>query len=137
MSAFISNSAAFVKNVWEGLKLLPSVRKTQVLHLFESFTRKDVYAVIILAVLIFGSGGFLVYGQTETNRDGAPDFGGELVEGLVGQPRYINPVLAPASSVDTDLSRLVFAQLLKFNKDLQIAPDLAAYLPNISEDQNV
>ncbi len=137
MPNIFSNITAFLKNVWEGIKLLPNVRKTQVMHLFESFTRKDAYAIIILAALIIGSGGFLVYGQDEQNTTGSPTYGGEVIEGLVGQPHYINPVLAPASSVDADLSRIVFAQLLKFNSNLELIPDLAADLPTISEDQKI
>jgi len=79
MANFISNSIAFFKSVWEGIKLIPNLQKTQVLHLFESFTQKDVIAVIILAILLMGSGGFLVYGGTHTISTGAPDTGGELI----------------------------------------------------------
>jgi peptide/nickel transport system substrate-binding protein len=137
MQNYFSNFISFVKNVWAGLKLLPSVRKPELPHIFESFGKREVYTIIILAVLLLGSGGFLIYAKTHQTNSGLPDSGGELVEGLVGQPHYVNPVLAQASSVDTDLSKLVFAQLLKFDKDLQMIPDLAAALPDISSDQKV
>ncbi len=54
-----------------------------------------------------------------------PVVGGEYTEGLVGAPQYINPLLAQTNDVDSDISRLVFSGLLKYDKDLQLTPDLA------------
>jgi peptide/nickel transport system substrate-binding protein len=133
----LANIGSFLKDVWEGLDLLPSVRKQQLLHLLESFTRRDIYVILIFAVLMMGSGGFLIFSAYGSENGGQPAYGGEIVEGLVGQPRYVNPVLAAASSVDTDLSRLVFAQLLKFDTNLQLVPDLASGMPDVSADQKV
>ncbi len=63
-----------------------------------------------------------------------PTVGGKYIEGLVGQPRYINPLLASANDVDMDLSRIIFSGLLKFDKDLNLIPDLASDMPEISTD---
>lgn len=60
--------------------------------------------------------------------------GGDYIEGLVGQPQYINPLLAPANDVDLDLSRIVYAGLLKFDKELNLTPDLAENMPELSAD---
>lgn len=53
-----------------------------------------------------------------------PDFGGTINEGIVGIPRFVNPVLA-VSDADKDLTALVFAGLLKTNTDGSLSPDLA------------
>jgi peptide/nickel transport system substrate-binding protein len=62
--------------------------------------------------------------------------GGSFNLGLVGQPRYINPLLAPTSDVDMDLSTLVFSSLFKLDKDAKIYGDLAESV-SVSKDQKV
>ena len=44
-------------------------------------------------------------------------------------------MLSAASNVDADLSRIIFAQLLKFDAEGKLAPDLAESIPTISSDQ--
>ncbi len=61
-----------------------------------------------------------------------PAGGGTYTEGLVGAPQHINPVLAPINAVDDDLSRIVYAGLLKLDPQLNLTPDLAASLPIVS-----
>ncbi|OGE76163.1 MAG: hypothetical protein A3A83_01415 [Candidatus Doudnabacteria bacterium RIFCSPLOWO2_01_FULL_48_57] len=81
------------------------------------------------------AGSFIAYeSYARKHMDLAPKIGGEYVEGLVGQPQRINPLLAPANNVDLDLARIVYSGLLKFDKNLNIAPDLAESLPVVSAD---
>ena len=54
-----------------------------------------------------------------------PAPGGTFVEGIIGAPRYINPVLA-VTETDIALSRLVYAGLMKEYGDGALAPELAA-----------
>lgn len=63
-----------------------------------------------------------------------PKEGGTYTEALVGQPSYVNPVLAQTNDVDMDISHLVFSGLFKYDKNQQLIPDLAASY-EISEDQ--
>lgn len=42
-----------------------------------------------------------------------PTQGGMVTEGLIGTPKWINPVLAPLNPVDTDLSSLIFSGLFR------------------------
>lgn len=63
-----------------------------------------------------------------------PKRGGSFSEGLLGTPLYINPLLSPVNDVDADLTRIVFAGLLKFDSNLNLTPDLAEALPEISSD---
>jgi len=68
------------------------------------------------------------------NFKATPTNGGEYTIGLVGAPQYLNPLLAQTNDVDTDISRLIFSGLLKYNNELQLTADLAAKW-EISEDQ--
>jgi peptide/nickel transport system substrate-binding protein len=135
MQAFLTNLKSYVSRTWQGLRLLPNLRRNQIPLVLESFTRKDFYAVSAFAALLVLSGGFLIYQYSAQGQGTAPDYGGEIVEGLVGQPQFINPVLAPASGVDSDLAKVIYAQLLKFDENLNLTPDLAAGMPEVSEDQ--
>jgi peptide/nickel transport system substrate-binding protein len=53
-----------------------------------------------------------------------PAQGGTYTEGLVGSPRFINPLLA-ISDTDRDLTALVYSGLLKTNPDGSLSSDLA------------
>ena len=54
-----------------------------------------------------------------------PIAGGEYTEGVVGQPMYVNPVLAEGNDADMDLCALVYSGLFKYDPNGEIVPDLA------------
>ena len=54
-----------------------------------------------------------------------PDRGGTYLEGIVGVPQYINPILCQYNQADRDLAALVFNGLTKVNDANEIVPDLA------------
>lgn len=53
-----------------------------------------------------------------------PTYGGTIREGIIGTPRFINPVLA-TSEQDRDLTSLVYAGLTKRDADGQTVLDMA------------
>jgi peptide/nickel transport system substrate-binding protein len=53
-----------------------------------------------------------------------PAPGGSFVEGAVGTPRFVNPLLA-ASQTDLDLTTLIYSGLVREEKDGTFTPDLA------------
>jgi len=61
-----------------------------------------------------------------------PADNGKYTEGIVGQPRFLNPVYADSYSADQDITQLLFANLLEYGANGQIAGGLADY--KISED---
>lgn len=61
-----------------------------------------------------------------------PSAGGELKEGIIGTPRFINPLLA-SSNPDRDLTALVYSGLLRAGPAGQLLPDLAEHY-TVSED---
>ena len=64
-----------------------------------------------------------------------PSFGGSFTEGLIGSPRFINPVLA-VSDTDKDLISLIYSGLLKSKIEGGYEPDLASSF-TINEDGTV
>jgi peptide/nickel transport system substrate-binding protein len=124
----------FFQNSWHGLKNLRDIDKARTVAVLESLSKSQIRFGITAALIVLISGGFLIT-RLFADRGPGPHFGGELTEGVVGQPQFINPILAAGSSVDSDLTRIVYAQLLKFDANETLAPDLALSLPEISEDQ--
>ncbi|MBT3355914.1 peptide ABC transporter substrate-binding protein [bacterium] len=54
-----------------------------------------------------------------------PAIGGEYTEGVIGQPSYINPVLAPTNETDLAISRLIFSSLMTYDNNGALIKDLA------------
>ncbi|OQX51403.1 hypothetical protein B5M47_00940 [candidate division CPR3 bacterium 4484_211] len=54
-----------------------------------------------------------------------PAGGGRVVEGIIGQPRLLNPLYADQNRIDRELSHLVFRGLIKYNARNQPVGDLA------------
>lgn len=63
-----------------------------------------------------------------------PAYGGSYTEGLVGSPRFINPLLAPGNDIDRDISFLTFSGLFTFDETGNVVPDLATTY-QVSENQ--
>lgn len=62
-----------------------------------------------------------------------PKAGGKYVEGIVGQPAYINPLLSQTSEADADLSALVYAGLFVHDGESYPVPRLAESF-SVSDD---
>ncbi len=58
--------------------------------------------------------------------------GGTLTEGIVGIPRFVNPVLA-VTRADQDMSSLIYAGLMKIDTNGTLIPDMAESV-TVSED---
>ncbi|MBU2025617.1 MAG: ABC transporter substrate-binding protein [Patescibacteria group bacterium] len=55
-----------------------------------------------------------------------PAVGGTFIEGIVGKPEYINPVLAQGNEADMDLAQLIFSGLMKYDQNNQLINDIAS-----------
>jgi peptide/nickel transport system substrate-binding protein len=53
-----------------------------------------------------------------------PLHGGSISEGIIGTPRFINPIIA-TSPADLDLVSLIYSGLMRKNSDGTLSPDLA------------
>lgn len=53
------------------------------------------------------------------------DYGGSYAEGLLGEPKYINPLLAQNSDTDRDLSEIIYRGLMQYDGEGNLKSDLA------------
>lgn len=102
--------------------------------------RVIAYALSGLVAIASLSG---VYGLQQSLLVAEPAYGGSLVEGAVGSPRFINPLLALSDS-DRDLSTLTYAGLMGLSgegelihvlaKSHEISPDGKTYTFTLRDD---
>lgn len=110
--------------------------KSQWGQFLKVLTKKEKVAFFVFLFLFLGSLSFLLLNFYFKNTKIAPNQGGSHIEGIIGQPRFINPVFAN-SDVDRDLVQLIFSGLMKYDENLNIVPDLAKDYPEIEEDGKV
>lgn len=94
-------------------------------HVFTGIEQR----ILQLAITIFLiSTTWTILSQAGASLSIEPKSGGTYTEGIVGQPQFINPVYASASASDTDLTRLVFSGLYRYDEQLNLQPDIATSL---------
>lgn len=86
--------------------------------------------VIIVCLFIISARFYITHLET------VPVVGGTYVEGLIGAPKYINPLYASVSDVDNDISRLIYSSLFKRDKNGELMNDLVLDY-KVSDDNKV
>ncbi|MDA1337287.1 MAG: ABC transporter substrate-binding protein [bacterium] len=114
----INNLADFLRNTkfpsFSQIKKLPLVLST-----------KEKKGVLLLSVVFFGSFLFLLSNIYMTYTVLTPTRGGTVTEGMIGSPRFLNPVYAQVNDVDRSLSQLIFSGLLRYDNTGNLISDLA------------
>lgn len=77
-----------------------------------------ILGIILLAALLR----YTAYNFTSVT---VPDRGGTLVEGVAGNPQYLNPLLSQYNQVDAVLCALLFNGLTRLDEQGNVVPDLA------------
>lgn len=99
--------------------------KYQWSHFFKAQNQKERYIFwFFVVIFIFSNLAFLTQwylNKTEVK----PVFGGKYTEGIIGAPRFLNPVLSSANDADRDLSQLIFSSLLKYDNRGNLMLDIA------------
>lgn len=97
-------------------------------------TSREKAILAALCIILIVSGTLSVVGFIDSRTHLIPQFGGTYREAAIGQPRYLNPILASSSDLDSDISRLVYSSLFKLDNNFQLQNDLATEY-SLSSDQ--
>jgi peptide/nickel transport system substrate-binding protein len=97
-----------------------------------SFKEKLLFYFLLLLFVSSSIGWGTVFYYSKTKA--VPTYGGEYIEGIVGQPLYINPLLSPSNETDADLSQLIYSSLFKYDGTGNAVPDLVENY-DLSEDK--
>lgn len=101
---------------------LPS--KSQINSVFLAFSKKEKIVFITLLFVLLFSTLAILQGINKYFMVTIPSRGGSISVGVVGIPRFINPVLAN-SLIDQDLVSLIYSGLLRRDENGVLIPDLA------------
>lgn len=110
-----------IKNFF--LQELPRLSQWQ--YLFKVLSKKEKYLFFSFFFLAIISFLFLTFDWYFKNTIFVPETGGEYKEGVIGQPRFINPLYLSTNDLDRDLVNLLFSSLLRYNSKGEIIKDLA------------
>lgn len=101
--------------------------------LWKALRFRDRLTVSVL--LIFFGGALVVWigaGFMAVTKE-VPTHGGRYVEGIVGQPRYLNPILSQVNAADEDLVSVIYPGLTGYDRDGRIVNRLAEKI-DVSDD---
>lgn len=104
-------------------------------RLFNYLDRKkpsDRWLLYILSLVVISSGVYALHLFNQSFVKDIPAEGGTLMEGVIGTPRFVNPVLA-VTKADHDLVALMYSGLLKISPEGELQNDLADSI-NVSDD---
>lgn len=87
---------------------------------------KLLIAVVLTLVLVLSSTGNVFAGDPK-------NYGGTFTWATFSDPIDFNPLLS-SDSASTDVTQLMFRALYKYNDKLQVVPDIATAMPEISKD---
>jgi len=102
--------------------ILPS--KKQINLVLSSFSRQEWMLFGTLIIICVLSGLIILQKINKSFMVSVPMHGGQISEGILGTPRFINPILA-FSDTDKDLVSLVYSGLMRKDSDGTLIPDLA------------
>ena len=101
-------------------------KRSQIRLLAKILSKKERYFILLLLLTIVGALVSIPFTAYHHFTKPAPNFGGSFVEGIVGEPLHINPLLlSQTGDADRDLANLIYSGLLKYNGQGKLVPDLA------------
>ncbi len=103
---------------------LPIPTKEELVQVLYSFSQKERLVFAGFIILLVFSFLFFIYTTTHLAMTKVPARGGSFSEGIIGTPRFVNPVLA-LSDADRDVTMLVYSGLVRKTIDGGYVPDLA------------
>lgn len=113
-------------------KGLPSWK--QLKYVSRVLSKREYLVLRALLCVIAINVGFLGWQFYRSQTEIIPAYGGRYIEGLVGTPLYVNPLLLHTNDTDRDLSRLIYAGLSRYDTNRRIVPDLSEKF-DVSPDQ--
>ena len=107
----------------KSLKNYPS--RTQWKQFFKVLNKKERRTFSVFLILAIISFSFLTINFYLQHTKVQPALGGSYSEGLVGQPRFLNPIYAQTNDIDRDLVELLFSGLMKHAPNGELISQLA------------
>lgn len=101
-------------------------------RLVENSPASDKFLLRIFLLITIATGIWLIFSLNQQFSATTPTRGGTITEGIIGTPRFINPVLA-LTRADQDVTALVYSGLMKIAPNGKLINDVAESV-TVSED---
>ena len=98
--------------------------KNEVKKAISHFSKREYSVFLGLVTILCISTLVILQNINKSFMVNVPMDGGSIAEGIIGTPRFINPILA-FSDADQDLVTLIYSGLMRKNSDGSLTPDLA------------
>ncbi len=108
--------------------------KKQWLQLFKVLNKKERIVFFISLGLFLVSSFFLAINFYLKATEVQPAVGGRYSEGMVGTPRFINPIYAQSSDVDRDLVEIIFSSLTDIAEKIEVRDEGELYHIHLKEN---
>ncbi len=105
------------------MKQFPSFSQWK--QIFKVLKKSEKISFVVFLVLFLASSAYLASSVYLEQTTAVPALGGTYTEGIVGQPRFINPVYGETNDVDRTLIDLVFSSLMAYDNSGHLTMDLA------------
>ncbi len=104
-------------------KCIPRIRQFKYAHLF--LKRSEKLLVIFGCILIIAGTAQVGVRFVRAHQVEIPTQGGTYREGIIGSVQHINPLFASLSSIDQDLTKLIFSSLTSYDIQGNLQYDIA------------
>ncbi|MCX6723968.1 MAG: ABC transporter substrate-binding protein [Candidatus Staskawiczbacteria bacterium] len=108
-------------------------RFSQWKQILKTLKRTEKIVFLVLVISAFASAGYLAVDFYINNTKLVPAYSGTYIEGVVGQPRFINPIYGETNDVDRTLIDLIYSGLMTYDKNGKLVNDLVKSY-QLSED---
>jgi peptide/nickel transport system substrate-binding protein len=132
--SFAHNLIRESKHVGRGVKNLRHLSLSTLRKVFSLMGKWERIALVMFLGIAAASSSVMLNYWYVNSTSAQPTSGGIYSEGMLGQPRLINPILA-STPPDTALVNLIFSGLYKYDGSGKLVPDLAESMPQIDETQ--
>lgn len=105
------------------MKKFPSFSQWK--QIFKVLTKREKITLSVFFLLSITSLIFLISSLYSNYTKPVPALGGKYIEGMVGQPRFINPIYGETNDIDRALINLTFSSLMAYDNEGKLVNDLA------------
>lgn len=94
--------------------------------MYLAFSKRDQFIFLLLSIVAVGAFLFWLTASYLALTRPVPEHGGQYIEGMIAQPRYINPILSQTSDADADLVELLYVGLFRYGLTSQLEKQVAS-----------
>ena len=125
-----------IKRRLDAAALTPTMNRffsiSSTIKVIETAKTSDRWLLRLLLLTVFTVLAWFLLALNQTVSVPGISAGGDFTEGIIGTPRFVNPVLA-LTRADQDMTALTYSGLMKIGADGTLVPDVASTI-EVSED---